>query len=528
MRLDRMALAIVLATAPVLPAFAQDAPAPPGGDWPDYDWNPQPMDDDVILPMPCGGAMAFRRVETPAQPNWLADTGLQMGNNDITGQEHSESLLPENVVGGLTASGPEARFYLIAKYELSRRQYDAVMAASCPKDSDEASLPIEGISWLDAQTVAARYTEWLYGHAADVMAERAGPGAFLRLPSEEEWEFAARGGLAVTDAVRRKKTFPLDGPVEDYIWFAGFKSCDGMVQPIGILKPNPLGLFDILGNVQEFTGDMYRLRTRDRQHGQVGGVVARGGSCLTDEMRIRSSDRDEVVITDAQTGAARGKSFTGIRLVVGAPILTSPERINAIHDDWARAGQMRIALDPGQDPIEALGVIAEAEENPQIRDALENARDLFDREMARRNAIESRSAGSVAQAGLLAVRDYIRGLEDIDRVRLVVAEAPDDPVVRDWGQRTAERLKITENMLLASIVHAAEDFDGDTFDAAIRIIAKENEARLADMAPRTRETTETMLEMFAGFVRNYRGASDTDPQVYLDQIADYYAELIGN
>lgn len=521
MRLDLPARAF----ATLLVAAAGPAQAADAAKWPDFDWNPQPLEGDVILPMPCDGAMVFRRVDTPAPPNWLADTQVQMGNSDVAGQEHSESLLQDNVIGGLTDGGPEARFYLLGKYELGQRQFQAVMSETCPRDSDDAALPAEGMSWLDAQMFSARYTEWLYGHARETLEKLAGQGAFLRLPSEEEWEFAARGGLAVNEAALRKKLFPMDGPVEEYVWFAGFKSCDGKVQPIGALQPNPLGLFDILGNVQEMTAGYYQLRTRERLHGQIGGMVARGGSCLTTEARLRSSERDEILPYDATSGAPRGKVFTGMRMAIGAPILSSPERITAIHDDWRAAGEMRIALTPDQNPVEALGVIAEAETDPAVRDALLNARDLFDREMAQRNAVEGRSAASAAQSGMLAVRAYLLAMQDLENSREILASSPEDKDFREYVARAEERRQLTENVLVAGIVHAAGDFSDQTYAAAARIVAQENESRLAGMRPRTRISTMRMHDLFGQFVSSYRKQPDTDPQQFLDQIDALRAEL---
>ncbi|AYF02851.1 hypothetical protein PY32053_03277 [Paracoccus yeei] len=517
----RLSLAIPL----LLSALATAAGAQPPSKWEDFDWNPQPLAEDVILPMPCDGAMAFRRVDTPTAPNWLADTGLQMGNSDVSGQEHSESLLPDNITGGLTKTGPDSRYYLLGKYEVSRRQYQAVMSDSCPRGDDEAALPAEGMSWLDAQTFAARYTEWLYTHARNALAEAAGEGSFLRLPTEEEWEFAARGGLAVNDGALRKKLFPMDGPLEDYVWFAGFKSCDGKVQSIGVLKQNPLGFFDILGNVQELTAGLYRLRTREQLHGQAGGLVARGGSCLTAEARMRSSDRDEIAPYDDKTGAPRGKVFTGLRLAFGAPILSSAERISTINEDWRVSGEMRLPLEPGQDPVEALGIIAEAEPDARVRDALLNARDLFQREMTQRNAVEGRSAASVAQGGMLAVRSYLLALQDLANSRELLASNPDDRDFRDYVARAEERRQLTENVLLAGIVHAAEDFSDQTYSAAAHVVAQENEARLAGMRARTRVSTMRMHDLFGQFVGTYRKHPDTDPQEFLNQIEALRVEL---
>ena len=317
----------------------------------------------------------------------------------------------------------------------------------------------------------------------------------------------------------------LHGPLEDYVWFAGFKSCDGKVQSIGVLKQNPLGFFDILGNVQELTAGLYRLRTREQLHGQAGGLVARGGSCLTAEARMRSSDRDEIAPYDDKTGAPRGKVFTGLRLAFGAPILSSAERISTINEDWRVSGEMRLPLEPGQDPVEALGIIAEAEPDARVRDALLNARDLFQREMTQRNAVEGRSAASVAQGGMLAVRSYLLALQDLANSRELLASNPDDRDFRDYVARAEERRQLTENVLLAGIVHAAEDFSDQTYSAAAHVVAQENEARLAGMRARTRVSTMRMHDLFGQFVGTYRKHPDTDPQEFLNQIEALRVEL---
>lgn len=502
--------------------------------WDEILWNPVPMEGDVVLPTECGGAITFRVVQTSVADNWLSDEEVQLGNSGIAGQEHSESIITRNLVGGLTKGGAAKRFYLIGKYEITEEQWAAVRATSpeeCPELTDDGGFPAENMSWYDALDFTSRYTEWLYTHARAELEAAAGPGAFVRLPTEEEWEFAARGGSQLTKAERRKKLFAMDGPLNEYVWFAGHKSCDGFIQPVGLLQANPLGLFDILGNVQEMTMDMYQLRKRETAHGQIGGITARGGNCLTTENRVRVAARDEINLFDADTGKPGTKPFTGIRIVLGTTVLKDQGRITDINDSWHQLGDPRIEINPDDDPFVSLAKIADNEDNEDVRNTLLKAKDIFETEMERRNIIENRSAASVIQSGFLAVRSYVLTLDAVRHADFFLAG---DPGNEDEKQaliasriRMIERLNMSGDILLNAIVHAAEDFDAKTIADARGIVRDENNARLKDASETTRRTTAQMEELFAGFVAEYRTKSDTDPQKFFDEIVSYHARLIG-
>jgi len=112
--------------------------------------------------------------------------------------------------------------------------------------------PVTQVSWDDAQG---------YCHALK-----------KRLPTEAEWEKAAKGG---TD------TDPT--PLENYAWFA--KNSISRTQPVMQKKPNGYGLYDVLGNVREWTGDWfgpeyYQQRVRDNPTGPPEGMgrAERGGA----------------------------------------------------------------------------------------------------------------------------------------------------------------------------------------------------------------------------------------------------------
>lgn len=165
--------------------------------------------------------------------------------------------------------------FAIGKFEVTQRQWKAVMGGSNPsKFTDGDDLPVENVSWDDAQS----------------FLKRLGNG--YRLPTESEWEFAARGGT-LTDFFHEEK----QGKTGEYAWFIG--NAEERTHQVGKKLPNPYGIFDIYGNVWEWCDD-------DWHDSYLGAPVdgrswvdepralqraARGGSFRFDEISCRSADR---------------------------------------------------------------------------------------------------------------------------------------------------------------------------------------------------------------------------------------------
>ena len=122
--------------------------------------------------------------------------------------------------------------------------------------------PVENVSWLDLTRPGGFLAKVNASPLAAALRARLGPGARLRLPSETEWEYAARGGPHWPDGYR----FSGGDDVAAVAWYD--RRHGDHTQPVAGKAPNQLGLYDMSGNVWEWCQDVF---TRD-----VGAIPAGG------------------------------------------------------------------------------------------------------------------------------------------------------------------------------------------------------------------------------------------------------------
>jgi hypothetical protein len=469
MRLTIAAI-LLLAATPV----AAQAP------WvPDFT-NPRAADGDLVLPMPCGGAMAFRPVETPAGPGALDDRPVTLGTTDPAGGI-AEFARRESVAGPFAAPGREGAIYWIGKYEVTRDQYAAVTQDRCPEPSAAGRLPAATLSWFDAVAFTQRYTTWLLANARARLPQADGTPAFVRLPTEEEWEYAARGGAAVSELDFLARSFPMPEGTARYAWFQGPRSAAGRAQPIGMLEPNPLGLHDILGNVGELVLEPFRAVRVGRLHGQAGGVVVKGGDFRTPEAALRSSLRIEVPPFDATDGQPTRLASVGFRVVLAAHVTTSLRRAEALNRAFeAESRATGTEAETARRQIAALREGADA----RVRQGLDRLEAGL--MAAERQRLEQERAGIRAQLEGAAVLGRSAGLSQrrMDGIEPLLAGADvvqASPEMRAGWARALEQLRVERELALDGYARIVADLgrtaDRATLTTEAGVVARETEAR---------------------------------------------------
>ena len=165
--------------------------------------------------------------------------------------------------------------YYIGKYEVTQALWQAVMGSN-PSHFKGDALPVEQVSWKDCQKFITKLNRLT--------------GKNFRLPTEAEWEYAARGGNK-----SRGYRYSGSNTIDDVAWYEN----DALSQthPVGTKQPNELEIYDMTGNVMEWCQDWYGSYSSSPQVNPTGAAsgsyrVVRGGGWSDSARGCRTSDRN--------------------------------------------------------------------------------------------------------------------------------------------------------------------------------------------------------------------------------------------
>ncbi|MBJ6370503.1 formylglycine-generating enzyme family protein [Sedimentitalea arenosa] len=476
---------------------------------------------DLMLPMPCGAAMAFQKVTVPvdaADP--LADRRVRLGQSlDQSG--YSDYLRPVFLRGPFADSADGTTHYFIARYELTEGQY-RVLQGVCDPPSRTDRLAKGGLGWLDAVTLAQTYTEWLYREAPDMLPRAGEALGFLRLPTEAEWEYAARGGARIDATEFAGLTFFGTGDLADYAQYQSGSS-RGRLGPVGVRRANPLGLFDIYGNAEELMLEPFRLNAVGRAGGQVGGLVTRGGSILSSADQIYSAQRTEYPPIERSTGAPLRSETFGLRLVIGSHIATSDARLREIRDRWLALAGSDAGADGQADPVALLTGLIEAEIDPRRKAALDGLKLELRRSRDEAQTALQQSARATLLAGAVFVESLVENARDIEdkagNIRMLVdlqRAGNNSPVyARQVDRHVTEigQMREVQSTYLLSFLAALEtlstDIEPADRDIAYTVLREE-------LSLSGRDQILAMLDRFWTDLTEYETRPDGSPERLLD------------
>jgi hypothetical protein len=511
-------LALAAASAPTVSGAAAEETAIL---WEERFYNPKPADDDFVLPMPCGGAMAFRTIEVPGR-GWLDDRRIVVGGVDES-FDFAESARIDHISGSFTDPAVSAgRFYLLGKYEITRLQW-AALAGDCAEPRLRERLPATRVNWYEAADFARRYGEWLYAEAFDRLPRDDGIPGFPRLPTEAEWEYAARGGLTLSEAEFQARVFPIEEQLSRYVWYQGTESANGKPQLTGLLRPNPLGLHDMLGNVEEIVLEPFRLSKLSRPHGQAGGFITKGGHYLTPKTSIRSAYRREYAHFDPRKRAATKVETIGFRLALAGTAIPSRSRISEVRAAWDELPRSRV-LDGqvAEDPLDELENVIAATADGEARRRLTAIKKDFEASIARRNEQQDRAVRAAIRLGAFLARkikDDQRRVSGIRQALKGVEEAQAKGF--DVGGRIesyGQSLEAGERILAQTLRYYADTVIRTVLDYPVEVVSQQFDQLALELANRDLRGLLPFAELYLDHAIDYERTKVPEAEIWKDEI----------
>ena len=207
-----------------------------------------------------------------------------------TSEQGSVAYKDEKPVHSVTLSD-----YYIGETEVTQELWEAVMGSNPSYCKGNNQRPVERVSWNDCQEFINKLNRLT--------------GKNFRLPTEAEWEYAARGGKYSKDYVYK---YSGSNNADEVAWY--YDNSGDETHPVKTKKANKLGLYDMSGNVDEWCNDWWGFYHSNSQPNPTGPSrgecrVLRGGSWFNDDRDLCVSGRG------GSTPDGRGSNF-GLRLAL--------------------------------------------------------------------------------------------------------------------------------------------------------------------------------------------------------------------
>lgn len=253
-----------------------------------------------------------------------------------TPEQGDEALDKEKPVHRVTVSS-----FAMSQTEVTQELWQAVMGNNPSHFTGDPKRPVELVSWNDCQTFITQLNQLT--------------GKRFRLPTEAEWEYAARGGN------RYKVTrYAGSNNIDEVAWYDA--NSDNTTHPVATKAPNELGLYDMTGNVWEWCQDWYALYSADDQTDPTGpetgnNRVLRGGCWNGGTNYDRISFRDNfrpsgsnssgglrLVLDQEVVYTVNGVSFTMVPVKGGTFTMGATEEEDADHATFVASPKHQVTL----------------------------------------------------------------------------------------------------------------------------------------------------------------------------------------